>query len=280
MKWFTYDTEVFAHDFIVVFKDRETGFHYAFHNNNDAIRDFITAREFDIFCGFNTKNYDQYIIKAICAGFSPEEVKQVNDWIIGGGQGWECPLLEGVFFRFNNIDIMDDMQIGLSLKAFEGHLGELSIEETEVDFNLDRSLTIDELKLTVQYCIHDVDATEKLTSLRKNYLENKVYLGGLKGIDPTKSLAMTNAKLTALYLDARRTVKFTDEREYKYPENLRREYIPQEVFDFFNRLYDKSISDEEVFKGKYKFQMDEGECVIGFGGIHMGIPNYQEVSDE
>ena len=276
MSWFTYDTEVFAHDFLVVFKDRDSGFHYAFHNDGEAIRRFITDNEYAIFCGFNTKGYDQYIIKAICGGLSPEEVKQVNDWIINGNQGWECPLLDGVFFRFNNVDIMDDMQLGLSLKAFEGHLGELSIEETEVDFNLDRPLTKEELKLTVQYCIHDVDATEKLTSLRKNYLENKIYLGGLKGIVSTKALAMTNAKLTAAYLDARRTVNFTDEREYKYPENLRREYIPQEVFDFFDRLYDKSISDDELFKSKLNITVGGCPVTLGFGGIHGAIPFHRE----
>ena len=102
----------------------------------------------------------------------------------------------------------------------------------------------------------------------------------MKGISPTKALAMTNAKLCAAYLDARRTVEYDDEREYKYPDNLRREYIPQEVFDFFDRLYDKSIPDDELFSSKLKFQMDDGECVLGFGGIHMGIRNYQEVSDE
>ena len=156
----------------------------------------------------------------------------------------------------------------------------MSIEETEVDFNLDRPLTKEELALTIKYCKHDVDATEKVTDIRKNYLNNKVYLGGLKSIEPTKALAMTNAKLTAAYLDARREIEFNDERKYKYPENLRREYIPKEVFDFFDKLKDPSISDEDVFKGKYKFQMDDGECVLGFGGIHMGIPNYMEVSDE
>ena len=276
MRWFTYDTEVFAHDWIVIFKDRDTGHHYGFHNDNEALREFLTEREFAIFCGFNTKGYDQYIIKAICGGLSPEEVKQVNDWIIGGGQGWQCPLLEGVFFRFNNVDSMDDMQLGLSLKAFEGHLGELSIEETEVDFNLDRPLAEEELKLTIQYCVHDVDATEKLTSLRKNYLENKIYLGGLKGIEPTKALAMTNAKLTAAYLDARRTVNYTDEREYKYPANLRREYIPKEVFDFFDRLYDKSIPDDELFKSKLNITVGECPVTLGFGGIHGAIPFHQE----
>lgn len=273
MRWFTYDTETFAHDFIVVFKDKETGEYAVFHNDNLGVRDFISDDA--IYCGFNTKGYDQYIIKAICAGFAPEEVKQVNDWIIAGGHGWQCPLLNGVFFRFNNVDIMDDMQMGLSLKAIEGHLG-MSIEETEVDFNLDRPLTQEELDLTIKYCIHDVDATEKVTEIRKNYLNNKVYLGGLKGIEPTQALAMTNAKLTAAYLDARREIEFNDEREYKYPENLLREYIPQEVFDFFDRLYDKSIPDDELFKSKLNITVGECPVTLGFGGIHGAIPFHQE----
>jgi hypothetical protein len=273
MRWYTYDAEVFAHDFIVVFKDKETGERITFHNDNDGVRNFIT--DDGIECGFNTKGYDSAIIKAICAGFSPEEVKQVNDWIIAGGQSWQCPLLQGVYHRFNNVDIMDDMQMGLSLKAIEGHLG-MSIEETEVDFNLDRPLTLEELALTVKYCKHDVDATETVTDIRKDYLNNKVYLGGLKDIEPTKALAMTNAKLTAAYLDARREVEYNDEREYKYPTNLRREYIPQEVFDFFDRLYDKSISDEELFKSKLNIIVGECPVTLGFGGIHGAIPFHRE----
>ena len=277
MRWFTYDTETFAHDFIVVFKDKETGEYAVFHNDNLGVKEFIS--EDAIYCGFNTKNYDQYIIKAICAGYSPEEVKQVNDWIIGGGQGWQCPLLQGVFFRFNNVDVMDDMQMGLSLKAIEGHLG-ISIEETEVDFNLDRPLTSAELALTIKYCKYDVDATEKVTGIRKNYLTNKIYLGGLKDIEQTNALAMTNAKLTAAYLDAHNILTVeemgADERDYKYPENLRREYIPREVFEFFDRLYDPKISDEELFKSKLNITVGDCPVTLGFGGIHGAIPFHQE----
>ena len=273
MRWYTYDCEVFAHDWIVVFKNKENGRHAIFHNDNEGVREFIMDNE--IHCGFNTKGYDSAIIKAICAGFTPEEVKQVNDYIIAGGQSWQCPLLQGIYHRFNNVDIMDDMQMGLSLKAIEGHLG-MSIEETEVDFSLDRPLTKDELDLTVKYCKHDVDATEKVTEIRRNYLNNKIYLGSLKNIEATKALAMTNAKLTAAYLDARKVKEYTDEREYKYPENLRREYIPQEVFDFFDRLYDKSIPDEELFKSKLNITVGECPVTLGFGGIHGAIPFYQE----
>ena len=273
MRWYTYDTEVFAHDFIVVFKDKETGEYAIFHNDNIGVKAFISDDA--IYCGFNTKGYDRYIIKAICAGLSPEEVKEVNDWIIAGGQGWQCPLLDRVYFRFNNVDIMDDMQMGLSLKAIEGHLG-MSIEETEVDFNLDRPLTQTELELTIKYCKHDVDATEKVTDIRKNYLNNKQYLGGLADIEVTQALAMTNAKLSAAYLAARQEIEFGDEREYIYPANLRREYIPQEVFDFFDRLYDDNILSEYLFKSKLNITVGECPVTLGFGGIHGAIPFHRE----
>lgn len=270
MNWVTYDTEVYSHDFIVIFKNRETKEFAVFHNDNIGVKDFINDNS--IYCGFNSKGYDQYIIKAICAGFSPEEVKQVNDWIIGGGQGWEYPPLKDFFFRFNNVDIKDDMQMGLSLKAIEGHLG-MSVEETSVSFDIDRPLTEEELKETVFYCKHDVDTTEKLVELRKDYLKNKIHLGKLAGLDEVKAMGMTNAKLTAAMLKATKQ-PHDDERKYVYPDNLRREYIPQEVFDFFDRMYDPEVSDKEYFSGKLEISIGECPVTIGFGGIHGAIPNF------
>lgn len=270
MRWYTYDTEVFAHDFVAVFKDKETGEYAAFHNDNIGVKEFMSDDA--IYCGFNTKGYDQYIIKAICAGLSPEDVKQVNDWIIAGGQGWQCPLLDRVFFRFNNVDIMDDMQMGLSLKAIEGHLG-MSIEETEVDFNLDRPLTQEELALTIKYCKHDVDATEKVTGIRKNYLTTKMSVGEMAGIEPTKALAMTNAKLTAAYLGATKTER-DDEREYVIPPNLNLKYVPKDVLDFYKRIYDDSISSKDLFSSKLNTSFGGCDVVVSYGGIHGCIPHY------
>ena len=270
MRLVTYDFEVVSHDWLVVIKDYETKRYTEIHNDNEALRACID--DDTVYCGFNSKGYDQYIMKAVCAGFSPEEVKQVNDWIIAGNQGWECPLLQGVRFWFNNIDIKDDMQMGLSLKAIEGHLG-MDICETEVDFNLDRPLTHEELDSTIFYCKHDVDATERIMDLRKNYLHNKINIGKLAGLDEVKSMSMTNAKLTAAMLKARST-KHDDERCYQYPENLHREYIPQKVFDFFNRMKDDNLSDKDVFTGKLNISIGECPVTIGYGGIHGAIPNF------
>lgn len=269
MRMVCFDCEVFAYDWIVVFKDLETGTFTVVHNDNEALRECINDET--IYVGFNSKHYDGFIIKAICCGFTPQEVKQVNDFIIDGGQGWECPMLRDQYFRFNNVDIKDDMQMGLSLKAIEGHLG-MSVEETSVSFDIDRPLTEEELKETAKYCIHDVDTTEKLVELRRDYLKSKIDIGKLAGIDEVKAMGMTNAKLTAALLQSTKK-PHDDERQYQYPPNLKRELIPQEVFDFFDRMKDPELSDKEVFSSKIEISIGECPVTIGFGGIHGAIPN-------
>jgi len=270
MRIITYDCEVFAYDWVVVFKDKETGTYTAIHNDNEALK--MSLSDDAIYVGFNSKHYDQFIIKAIVAGFTPAEIKQVNDYIIGGGQGWEYPALRDIYFSFQNVDIRDDMQVGLSLKAIEGHLG-LPIRESNVDFNIGRPLTKEELEETITYCKWDVDTAEKLIDLRKDYLKNKIQVGNIAGVSESKALSMTNAKLTAAILKATRK-EHNDERDYKYPENLKREYIPKEMFTFFDRLQDKSISSDVIFSEKLELTIGECPITIGYGGIHGAIPNY------
>lgn len=269
MQLVTYDCEVFAYDWLVVFKDKETGVYTCIWNDNEALK--MALSEDSIYVGFNSKHYDQFIIKAIAYGYSPQEIKQVNDFIINGGQGWQCPLLD-FFFKFNNVDIRDDTQMGLSLKAIEGHLG-ISVKESSVPFDIDRPLTPEEKAETEFYCKHDVDTAERLIDIRKDYLKNKINLGRLAGLDEIKAMGMTNAKLTAAMLKAQKK-PHDDERKYVYPDNLRKEFIPPEVFAFFDKMYDLSISDGELFKGKLNLMIGECPVTLGYGGIHGAIPNF------
>lgn len=272
MQILTYDFEVTSHDWLVVFKDHETGHYTVIHNDSDALAEI--PNDDRIFVGFNSKHYDQFIMKACVAGFSPEVVKKVNDYIIvRGGQGWECPILKDIRFYFNNVDVMDDMQKGQSLKSIEGHLF-MDIKETDVDFNIDRPLNEEELELTTKYCKHDVDATEKIFDLRKDYFKNKIAIGRLAGLNEVRAMGMTNAKLTAAMLKAE-LKPHDDERNYKYRDNLLKEYIPQKVFDYFDRMHNPDLTDEEVFKGdKLNFKIGDCSVVIGMGGIHGAIKNY------
>lgn len=100
-------------------------------------------------------------------------------------------------------------------------------------------------------------------------------LGRECGLSASKALYMTNAKLTAAYLKAEQR-PHGDEREYQYPKQLLRQYIPDEVFHFFDRLQDLSIPDEEVFSESLDIMVGECPCTIAYGGIHGAIPCYSE----
>lgn len=275
-----YDFEVFALDWLVVFKRVSDGCYQVFHNDGDGVCAFMKEEQ-PVLTGYNIKHYDNWILKAVLSGCEPGEVKTVNDLIIlQSVPGFSIPFLKNCGIYFPSFDLMDDMQQGLSLKAIEAHL-EMDIEETKVDFNLDRALTEAELEQTIRYCKYDVDATEKLFHLRKDYLENKAILGQSCGLSEADALYMTNAKLTSVYLEARRPEVFwNDERNYQYPQQLLLEYIPAEVKAFFDRLHDESVDLDEIMSDKLDITVGECPVTIGWGGIHGAIPNYVEEAAE
>lgn len=271
MRLIVYDAEVFKYNWLVVFKDHQSGIYTCVWDDPDTLAACLS--DDCIYVGYNSKHYDQYILKAICTGLSAPQIKELSNYIVNEhGQGWQYPLLRDSFFHINNVDMKDDAQKGLSLKAIEGHMG-ISVKESSISFDIDRPLTEDEKRETEFYCKHDVDATEKLIGLRHDYLKNKVNLGRLAGLDEVKAMGMTNAKLTAAMLKAVKK-PHDDERKYVYPDNLLKKYIPQEVFDFFNRMYDRDIPDEELFKSKLEMSIGDCQVTIAYGGIHGAQPHF------
>lgn len=276
---FIFDCEVFAHDWLFVFKEIATGEYTVIHNDNDSVVAFMERNPF--LGGFNNKHYDNFILKGVMCGLTPEQIKEINDLIIVEEvNGWDIPVLREYRVYFDSFDLMDDCQVGLSLKAIEAHLG-IPIEETEVDFNITHRLSEKELQETIYYCKYDVDATEKLYHLRQAYLKNKVTLGKARNLTDRQAMYMTNAKLTSVYLKAQKPEKpWNDERNYQYPEKLLRQYIPQGVFDFFDRMKDDRIPNDELFSSKLEIMVGVCPCTIAYGGIHGAIPTYVEEATE
>lgn len=56
---------------------RPRGEYTVIHNDNEAIKQFMEQEP--LLAGFNNKHYDQFILKAVLADYTPEEVKVVND---------------------------------------------------------------------------------------------------------------------------------------------------------------------------------------------------------
>lgn len=269
MNRWIYDIEVFAHDWLVVFRRVDDDHHVIIHNNNYQLREFFMAHSGDVFGGFNNRHYDDWVVLTMLSGGDNATVKAHNDFIIEqGGNGWEFPFIRGQRKSFRSFDLKDDLPMGLSLKAIEANMG-LSIVESSVDFRIERPLTKAELQETIRYCCNDVDATLRLYEARKAYLDSKTAVGAMKGIDEATALGLTNAKLTAAFVDAK-AQHHDDEFEYKPPPELRiKKYT--KVLDFFKVIdYDRNL----------KIDIAGVPHVYGWGGLHGAIPNYFQRSDD
>ena len=204
-----YDFEVFKHDWLVVLIDLDAKKETVIINDRDQLQRFYDQHKGVIWAGYNSRHYDQYILKAILCGFDP---KEVNDWIIVEERpGYRfSSLLRN--FPLINYDVMPNPPISLkTLEAFMGH----SIKETSVPFDIDRPLTEAELAETVKYCRHDVEETVEvwLRSIEEfnttMFFVNHFHLG-------SDCIGKTKAQLAATILGGNRKGKTFDD-EFKFP---------------------------------------------------------------
>lgn len=279
MTIYIYDIEVFKSDWMVVFRNPEAeDNHIVIHNNNFQLREFLAQPDI-VIGGWNNKRYDDWILITMINGGDNDRVKAHNDFIIDNGNGWEYPFIRGQARPFKSFDLRDDIaDKGLSLKAVEGNLY-LPIVESSIPFDLDRPLTEYELDEVIQYCKSDVDATIRLYRERVEYLTSKKIVGNMYGVPESEAIGLTNAKLSARVLGAK-AVDRSDERDYEIPKNLNPDLIPDQVFNFFMQIRDKSIPDVKLFgtgkQGSRGMSLDiiirtaAGECPVTYawGGVH------------
>jgi len=199
-----YDFEVFKYDWLVVAIDIINRRKTVIVNNKDELEEFYNQHKKDIWIGYNTRHYDQYILKAILCGF---DAWDMNDWIINQHKsGWEFSRL------LNKIPLInyDVALLGNSLKqleAFQGH----NIHESSVDFRINRKLTEVEIAETIEYCTNDVEETINIWVNKKEDFEAQ--LGLIKMFElPINCMSKTKAQLTAEILECEKQ-EFNDEWE-------------------------------------------------------------------
>lgn len=234
-----YDFEVTEKDWLLVLKDYRTRKRVVFHNSlpND-IQNFIDM-ENPILMGYNNNGYDKYILKAILSGYTPEEVKDVNDWIIGGHNGWELDL--GYTKVPTQIDLMNCIIPRKSLKELEGNLF-LDITESTVDFNIKTKWTEQEYEEMLYYCSCDVDALFPIFDMLMTRFKSKYIIGKFGNIDLEYALSLTDANLTAVLLGAERQ-EHDDNFAYVYPEQVQKEKIPKEFLEYIDDLIEHNDLD-------------------------------------
>lgn len=228
-------------------------------NDPQAIKDYFYAHNEEIWIGYNNRRYDQYIMKAILLDIDP---KDVNDWIIRDNMpGW---MYSSLFNKINmiNFDTMLRMDTGLkSLEAFMGN----DIRETSVPFDIDRSLTQQEIEQTFFYCTHDVEQTIEVFLARKAEFDAAMGLVKIFKL-PLEYMGKTGAQRVAKILGGK-SKKFNDEFEFPIVDTLRLKKY-RAVRDWYRN------PENHDYKKKQKVMIAGVEHTLAWGGLHGAIKKY------
>lgn len=256
-----YDFEVFKHDWMVVWLDTNTRKIHSIVNDKPLFEKFYEYYKYQIWVGYNSRGYDQWIAKSILCGFNP---KEMNDWIIKDE-------LKGYQFSelLNKFPIMNyDCAVGFrglkELEAFMGH----DIQETSVPFDIDRKLTQAEIDMTLKYCKHDVMETFQVFIETKNEFES--HMGLIKEFKlDIKNVSKTKAQLSAIILGASKR-NWKDEFDIRLPETLKMgkyQWIADWYLNWAKNIRNyEEMSLETVINGV--------NHTLGIGGLHGAENNY------
>lgn len=253
-----YDFEVFLHDWLVVVIDVVNKQEHVIVNDQQKLQRFYDKNKSNIWCGYNSRFYDQWILKAILCGFNP---KELNDHIIVKQKPayQYSSLLNKI--PLNNFDVMN-MQAGL--KTLEGFMGN-NIKESSVPFDIDRKLTPEEIEETIHYCRHDVEQTIEVFIRRKDEFE--AHMGLIKAFNlPLEYISKTKVQLSAIILDAWKK-DHDDEFDIQFPPTMQIEKYKEVVRWYenpLNRDYDKELH----------IDIAGVPHVFAWGGLHGAIPKY------
>lgn len=251
-----YDFEVFRHDWLVVIINPVEKREVIIANDSQALKRYYKAHKNQIWCGYNSRNYDTFIFKSILLGINPKKTN--DDIIVRGMKGYQISRdFKGI--QFYDFDIY---QKNGSLKTLEAFMGD-DIRETEVDFNLPRKLNPPEMRMTIKYCQHDVEETIEVFRRKKEVFESQMQL--IETFDlPKYMVSLTQAQLTANILECEKVEGRTDEFDLELVDTLRiKKYIyAKEWFENRKNMDYKKTFTMDVCGVPHSF---------GWGGLH-GCP--------
>ena len=246
-----YDIEIFRFDALVVFKDINKNVLKIYHNEFEGIYDFIKDKTL---VGFNNFWYDDKILTGMINGWSPHQLKELNDKLIRGEE-WKVihPIIDSLDC-FQQIDVSRP-----GLKKIEGNMGKMILEST-ISFDIDRPLTSEELEETFHYCKYDVDTTIDIYNLRKHtYFEPKAKL--LEMLNRPSAKKWNTTTISANLLLDKPLPKWSTLR---VPDELL-ETVPPDVVEMWDQANSIGI---KLKKKSTTVREFDNEIQFGFGGLH------------
>lgn len=260
MNILVYDFEVFIHDWMVVIINYDTKEKTIIINDPYQLRQFYELHIDDIWVGYNSRNYDQFILKGILKGLDPHVIN--DEIIINDRKGYHV-VPNSDEYPLNNFDILNAFR---GLKELEGFMGS-TIKESSVPFNIDRKLTKEEIQETLKYCTHDVEQTIEVFEKRREEFDSQLALIEAFNL-PMTMFNKTKAQLSAYVLGSVRQERGKDEFNLSIPDTLKLSDKYQYIVDWYKDDKNKD------YKKKLYTTVAEVPHIFAWGGIHGAIDNY------
>ena len=212
-------------------------------NDRAILIEFYNSHKDDIFISYNGRQYDTGIFKGILDGMN---VGYVNDKLIKEGKKPFQVVKNAKKYPLNDYDtILKDK----SLKQLEAFMGD-DIRETEVDFNIDRPLTQEEIEQTLYYNHHDVIEVLRVLDYCWDDFEGQLDIIELYGLDmsyftKTKVQLAVSPKI----LNAVDQHTLDDEFDIRLPETIKLsdkyKFIPEWYMNPKNWRYKEHLRSED-----------------------------------
>lgn len=248
MKVIVFDFEVFKYDTLLGVYDVNNKSYYQTWNLEE-IRKYYFDNIDAIWVGHNNTDYDNLILQAIVKRHNPYEVSR---GIVYENKRYYLNI------KLNYYDVM--ALHPTSLKAVEASVGK-NISESEVDFNLERPLTLLEKQKTEQYNRDDLDQTfEDLVAVKSEF---QLRFDLIKEFNlPLDALHYTQAQIAEAALQAEPILDIESKpvKPVMYPQM---QIKNKEIIDYY--LTDGFRTDKRP-----TFEICGLTHQMGAGGIHAG----------
>jgi hypothetical protein len=259
MKLIFYDFEVFYKDWMVVLIEYETKEKIVIINDKERLDDFYKQNKDDIWIGYNSRMYDQFILKGILLGMNPYDI---NTQIIDENKNGYQVIKNAESITLNNFDISTGFH---GLKQLEAFMGS-KIKETSIPFDIKRKLSNSQIQEVVEYCTHDVLQTIEVFNNRKEEFDSQLSLIQMFNL-PMSMFNKTKAQLSAYILGATKSEPYDDEFNISIPDTLQLEKY-KHVLEWYKN------PDNLSYIKELNTVISDVPHTFAWGGLHGSRDNY------